>query len=141
MTSTTARKSRPALGSHRGWQGGRPTVAMTPDGRRALIGTLTVLKENLERMDAREAGILWCWDLWTGKPLFPKQQPYNGPVTSVAISPDGRRGLSGGEDGELTLWDLTTGKPCARRSGKRESLAPRHGLLSRQPPRRDGRCR
>ena len=117
-------KAHPALGSHRGWQGGLPTVAMTPDGRRALIGTRTVLKENLERMDAREAGILWCWDLWTGKPVFPKRQPYNGPVTSVAISPDGRRGLSGGQDGELTLWDLTAGKPLRSPVGQTGEVSP-----------------
>ncbi len=117
-------KARPALGSHRGWQGGTPTVAMTPDGRRALIGTSTVLKENLPRMDAREAGILWCWDLWTGKPLFPKRQPYNGPVTSVAISSDGSRGLSGGQNGELTLWDLTTGEPLRSPVGQTGEVSP-----------------
>jgi eukaryotic-like serine/threonine-protein kinase len=114
------------LGSHDGWQGGRPTVAISPDGRRGLIGTKSVLKENLERMDAAPTGILWCWDLWTGRPVFPKQQPYDGPVSAVAVSPDGRHGLSASGQGELILWDLTTGRPT------RWPLGPNQSEVSQQ---------
>ena len=114
------------LGSHDGWQGGRPTVAISSDGLRGLIGTQSVLKENLERMDAAPTGILWCWDLWTGKPIFPKQQPYNGPVIAVAVAPDGLHGLSASGQGELILWDLTTGEPT------RWPVGPNQGEVSQQ---------
>ena len=46
---------------------------MSPDGRIGLVGTLTVRKADLKRMDAVEAGILWFWDLRPAKPLFRKQ--------------------------------------------------------------------
>jgi hypothetical protein len=107
---TSGAKVPTPLGSHNGWQGGRPSVAISPDGRRGLVGTTNVLKENLERMHAAPSGIVWCWDLWSGKPVFPKQQPYNGPVAAVAVSPDGLHGLSASSSGELILWDLTTGQ-------------------------------
>ncbi len=38
-------------------------------------------------------------------------QGHTGSVLSVAISPDGRRALSGSDDKTLRLWDLATGKP------------------------------
>ena len=105
----------------------RPTVAMTPDGRLALIGTGTVRNDNFERAKVNESdGILWFWDLATGEQRFPKQQPYHGSVASVAISADGLRGLSASHDGELTLWNLKSGK---RRSlGKQRGDAPEYEL-------------
>ena len=102
----------PHLGpEHNGWLGARPSVAMTPDGRRSLIGTHKVREDNFARAKVKKTdGILWFLDPTTGKQLFPKSQPYAGPVASVAISPDGLRGLSASWAGQLTLWDLTTGK-------------------------------
>jgi serine/threonine protein kinase/WD40 repeat protein len=118
---STGAKVQTTLGAHDGWQGGRPTVAISPNGRRGLIGTQSVLKENLERIDAAPTGILWCWDLWTGNPVFPKQQPYDGPVIAVAVSPDGLHGLSASGKGELILWDLTTGEPTRWQPGPNPS--------------------
>ena len=57
------------------------------------------------------------------------QQPYDGPVAAVAISPDGLRGLSASRKGELTLWDLTTGRPCLARPAGRCGLAACHGFF------------
>ena len=121
-------RMNPHLGSLDGspnWQGGRPTVAMTPDGRLGLIGTQSVRNDNLGRTGSKEAGLLWLRDLSTGKELFPFRQPYNGDITSVAISTDGLRGLSASDRGELTLWDLTIGQPI-------RSLGPQKGGISPQ---------
>ena len=98
-------------------------VALSPDGRRSLVATYMVPKENIKTPNVKEAGTLRSWDRTTGKPLFPMQQPYSRHVTSVAISADGRRGLSGGKDGELTLWDLSTGQSL-------RSLGPQQGEIS-----------
>jgi serine/threonine protein kinase len=40
-----------------------------------------------------------------------KLEGHEGPVESVAFSPDSRRVLSGSEDGTLRLWEVETGKP------------------------------
>jgi WD40 repeat protein len=82
-------------------------VAITPDGRWAAIGTYRVGK-NAHLNES--GGTLRFWNMKSGEMLFPMQQPYPGHVTAVAISADGDRGLSAGENGELTLWNLKTGE-------------------------------
>jgi hypothetical protein len=81
-------------------------VAITPDGRRAAVGTYMLAK----RPGVKVGGTLRFWDLKAGKLLFPMAQPYEGHVIAVAISADGRRGLSAGIRGELSIWDLATGE-------------------------------
>jgi len=51
--------------------------------------------------------------LWTipgGQPVA-EYQGHEKPVWSVAFSPDGSRGVSGGYDQVIKVWDLATGKP------------------------------
>ncbi|MDM8007517.1 MAG: zinc ribbon domain-containing protein, partial [Phycisphaerae bacterium] len=43
-------------------------------------------------------------------------------VTSVAISPDGRRGLSGSEDKTLRVWNLATGKCLRKLEGHKDKV-------------------
>jgi WD40 repeat protein/serine/threonine protein kinase len=42
---------------------------------------------------------------------------HQGWVRSVAVTPDGRRALSGGDDATLRLWDLETGRPLQSFAG------------------------
>lgn len=42
---------------------------------------------------------------------------HTGPVYSVAISPDGKKALSGGADGSVRLWDVKTGRELRRLHG------------------------
>jgi WD40 repeat protein len=42
---------------------------------------------------------------------------HNGEVRSVAISADGTRAVSGGEDSTVRVWDLTTGRAQATLTG------------------------
>jgi serine/threonine protein kinase/WD40 repeat protein len=94
-------------------------AAMTPEGRHALIATYNVGKKS----GLKERGTLWFWDVKTGKALFPMQQPHESHVTAVAISADGRRGLSAGRFGDLLVWDLTTGKSVALGQQQGEVMA------------------
>ncbi len=42
---------------------------------------------------------------------------HEGPVFAAALSPDGRRAVSGGWDGLLRLWDVRAGKPLRQMKG------------------------
>src|SRR5262249_38002150 len=71
-------------------------LAFTPDTRSLLFGGLRGLL--LQRLDAAE----------------PRRLAQQGVVQGVAVSPDGRRGLSGGEGHTVRLWDLQEGKQLQR---------------------------
>ena len=74
---------------------GVSSVAISPDGRTALSGSVD--------------RTLKLWDLSTGKEL----RTFTGhslPVFSVAFAPDGQTALSGSLDETLKLWDLASGK-------------------------------
>jgi len=93
------------------------SVAVSPDGRPALSGSLW--------LDAAEVwhGEILLWDLDKGQPVrelaFPRREGMSGrDVFFVAVSPDGRRALSGGywkdaeskRHAELLFWDLGKGR-------------------------------
>ena len=48
------------------------------------------------------------WDLASGAPVG-ALTGHSGPVSSVAVSPDGRRIISGSHDDAVRVWDLATG--------------------------------
>ncbi|MEO1331535.1 MAG: hypothetical protein AAFW46_17940, partial [Pseudomonadota bacterium] len=68
------------------------SVAVTPDGTRALSGSLD--------------RTLIFWDLATGRTLR-TLEGHTRPVSSVAVTPDGTRALSGAEDRTVRVWDIT----------------------------------
>ncbi len=74
------------------------SVALTPDGRRALSGSTDKT--------------LRLWDLASGAQLR-LFEGHRAPVTAVAVTPDGRHALSGLYDGTLRLWDLESGAELA----------------------------
>ena len=59
--------------------------------------------------------LLWCWH--GAPPASAELAGHGGPVTSVAVSPDGRRALTGGFDYSLMLWDLAGQSVLARLHG------------------------
>jgi WD40 repeat protein/serine/threonine protein kinase len=84
-----------ALKRFEGHKGTVYCVALAPDGKTALSGSMTAE--------------LILWDVQSGKELrrFVGHTHY---VASVAFSPDGRRALSTGPDNAIRLWDVETGK-------------------------------
>jgi WD40 repeat protein len=50
------------------------------------------------------------WDVKT-RTLIRSFSGHEKPVWSVAFTPDGRRGVSGGYDQVIKVWDLATGNP------------------------------
>jgi WD40 repeat protein len=90
------------------------TVAFSPDCRRAVA--------------TGEDGSVRCWDVTTGQPAANDGEGTDGTVDSAAkqaeslraalkdsirrlvVSPNGRRGVSIGQDNSLRLWDVQTGK-------------------------------
>ncbi len=80
------------------------TVALSPDGLRALSGS---------GFQAQDDYTVRLWDVATGRQLR-LFAGHGGFVQSVAFSPDGRRALSGGADHTMRLWDLETGAEVRR---------------------------
>ena len=76
-------------------------VAVSPDGRRALAGTGHAWSEGWR---PAESYGLQLWDLETGLSLgrFETTEP----IRSLALSPDGRRVLGGGDDRVIHSWTL-----------------------------------
>ncbi len=72
------------------------TVAVTPDGRRAVSGSAD--------------GTLRLWDLESGQIIRAFEDQTGDSILAVAVTPDGRRALSGSWDGRLRLWDLESGE-------------------------------
>jgi WD40 repeat protein len=49
------------------------------------------------------------WDTATGRLLRKITNAHSGNIASIAISPDGKFILSGGQDARMILWDVKTG--------------------------------
>jgi WD40 repeat protein len=84
-------------------------VAFSRDGRYALSATMVYL---VETMRDRLGPTLKLMETMTGKELLTlKYQPTSNPlVFALAVSPDKRTALSGGDDQTVRLWDLAQGR-------------------------------
>jgi WD40 repeat protein/serine/threonine protein kinase len=87
------------------------TVVFMPDGRRLLSGAGGTLTGG----DYGEADdvSMRLWEVESGKELR-VFTGHSSIVLCVAITPDGRRFVSGSRGGTIALWDVETGRPLRR---------------------------
>ncbi|MFN0069847.1 MAG: WD40 repeat domain-containing protein [Limisphaerales bacterium] len=97
------------------------TIAIAPDGRRALSATGT-RSLNADRTITAKGITLKLWDLETGKELR-SFVGHEEMITKLAVSPDGRLVLSCAWDQTVRLWDLETGKEVACFRAKEKKLS------------------
>jgi len=91
-----------------GHTGSAKSVAISPDGRWGLSGS----KMPFHVFSEPGHKTVRLLELATGR-CVRTFEGHTEAVNSVAISPDGRWGLSGSDDKTLRLWELATGK-CVR---------------------------
>jgi RNA polymerase sigma factor (sigma-70 family) len=76
-------------------------LVFSPDGRVLAVG-----RGHLGRT-------VHLWDVATGKAVH-RPDGHESVIRTVAVSPDGSRVATGGDDGTARLWDAATGKPLHR---------------------------
>ena len=81
--------------SPEGHTNGVRTLAITPDGKRFISGSVDYT--------------IRIWDLATGSPKGKPLQGHDGWVNTIAIIPDSNCIVSGSEDKTIRIWDLETG--------------------------------
>jgi serine/threonine protein kinase len=79
------------------------SVAVTADGSRLLSGSGGEVKDG--RFQDGDDKTLRLWEV-TGRRELARLEGHKAPVTTVALSYDGRRALSGSLDKTLRLWEL-----------------------------------
>jgi len=75
-------------------------LAMTQDGARILVGTMS--------------GHVGRFEVGRHLPVW-EEQAHWGRVKGIAVTADGRMAVSGGQDGKLCFWDVNEGR-CLRRA-------------------------
>ena len=85
---------------------GTSRVVLTGDGKKVIAGSSDALR---------------CWDIESGQELLIFKET-KGVIWTLALSPDGRRIISGGGDKIARLFDLQTGKKLQEFQGHTDAV-------------------
>lgn len=82
------------------------SLEISPDGKRIAAGGSASfgLYQYPSGKVGQSPGIVWIWDLATGKQLKRLEQEEAGEVVSLAFSPDGKTLAGGGQNGSIQRW-------------------------------------
>ena len=128
----------PAQAELRGHGGFVKSIAVTPDGSRAVsasfdysiilwnlasqevievlddhegaVNAVVLLGQGRKALSASDDGTLRLWNLDDGGSLLHVFTGHTGKVAGVAVTPDGRLAASAGWDGTVRLWDIEARK-------------------------------
>jgi WD40 repeat protein len=93
------------VGRFVGHPGGAEAIAFLPGDRRILTGS----SGEQTRVDPGGEGFreysVRLWDVNTGKETY-RFEGHNGPVSCIAVSPDGNYALTASQDSTIRLWRL-----------------------------------
>lgn len=84
-------------------------------GNRRWIARVATTGDGKQAVTAGDE-CLATWDLATGK-VIRQFAPYDDGYWSVALSPDGKRVIAGGNRGHLGIWEAESGKEVCRLKG------------------------
>ncbi|KAG1822650.1 Serine/Threonine protein kinase with WD40 repeats, partial [Suillus subaureus] len=73
-------------------------------------------------MTCSRDGSLRVWNLKSGKQIGNDWRDGKSEVFTMALSPDGKKVVSGSKDGEVRLWDIETGKVVAKWMGHTDGV-------------------
>lgn len=87
-------------------------IALFPDDQQLLTASGTIMGPSGWKQSNNSLKI---WDLATGTELL-TLIGHSQEIRTIAISPDGKKILSGARDNTVRLWDVATGKELFRLS-------------------------
>ena len=88
--------------------GGVTSVAFSPDGDTLVAGGFTYTSGYGDSDSGESDGAIWLWNLASSPKAGRSLHTGGGPVTSVAISPDGTTLAVGADEGTARLWKVAT---------------------------------
>jgi WD40 repeat protein/energy-coupling factor transporter ATP-binding protein EcfA2 len=105
----------------RRWQGQKDwvtRVAFTPDGQYliSVSGNFFITALPIPGLSTKDASVA-MWDVATGELVRIFGEPgegHQGPIMSLAISPDGRYAVTGDTNGLMIVWDIASGEEVRR---------------------------
>jgi WD40 repeat protein len=71
-----------------------------------------------------DAGSLRMWNLESGKRIWEDWRDGDSEVYMIALSPGGKKVVSGSDDGAVKLWDIDTCKVIAKWTGHKQKEVP-----------------
>lgn len=99
---------------------GTGQLMKTFDGHNESVTNVTFLSNT--QVASSGDSVIHVWDLTTNKEAPRRFEGHQGRIPAMAISPDGRRLLTGGDDRTVKLWDAQTGKMIHSFAGHTDTI-------------------